>query len=197
ADNTLRIHKTGVANSGVFTCKAKNAAGETTFDTIIRISTPPIIAPTQTSFNHIPGDSLILPCEVEGEPRPDIQWYLNGRPAPGTVDHSGSLVIDNINERHTGEYTCVATNFVGKDEITMTVTVHTPPVIDGSDLPKSLVVNVNETIEFPCPARAYPPPQRVWTYEDSRVEFDPQFAGLLESAENGSLFLKAVQPEHE
>ncbi|KAE9555394.1 hypothetical protein FO519_001406 [Halicephalobus sp. NKZ332] len=195
SDNSLRVHKTSSSHSGVFTCKAVNAAGETELDTVVKVSSPPQIAPTQTSFNHVPGDSLVLPCEVEGEPKPEIQWFLNDHPAPGEIDSSGSLIIDDIDDRHQGNYKCVASNPSGKDEITMSVTVHTAPVID--DVSKTFVFNVNETAVLPCPARATPLPTRVWLYDGERIEVSPETNGVAEVTSDGSLIIKSVRLDHE
>lgn len=123
--------------------------------------------------------------------------YHNGAPAPGEVDSEGSLIMDNIDERHKGEYKCVATNDVGSDEMSMNLTIHTAPIIEGDDIPKTFVVSVNETAVLPCPARATPPPMRTWLYDDERIRFTPETQNIAQMDENGSLLLKQVQPDHE
>uniref|UniRef100_A0A7E4ZRG5 Immunoglobulin I-set domain protein n=1 Tax=Panagrellus redivivus TaxID=6233 RepID=A0A7E4ZRG5_PANRE len=196
-ESTLRIKNANRMHTGTFTCKAVNAAGEASIDTRVSVLTPPAIAPGQTSFNHVQGDSIVLPCEVDGEPAPEITWTLNGAPAPGEIDSSGSLIIDNITEEHKGEYRCIARNSVGTDESAANVTVHTAPIIDGSDVPKTLVVKVNDTAILPCPARATPPPLRTWMYEGERIELPPEAAHIVEVRDDGALVLKAAQLEHE
>uniref|UniRef100_A0AC34FXM2 Ig-like domain-containing protein n=1 Tax=Panagrolaimus sp. ES5 TaxID=591445 RepID=A0AC34FXM2_9BILA len=197
-DNSLQISNVGKSHTGVFTCKAVNAAGESTFDTKVSVRTRPTISPSQVSFNHVLGDSVVLPCEFEGEPRPEIKWYLNDAIAPGEIDKTeGSLIMDNINLNHRGEYKCVATNDVGSDEISMNLTVHTIPIIDGSGFPNTFTVTMNETAILPCPARASPPPERTWLYERDRIELSPETKHIAEMAPNGSLLLKNVMTEHE
>uniref|UniRef100_A0AC35G417 Ig-like domain-containing protein n=1 Tax=Panagrolaimus sp. PS1159 TaxID=55785 RepID=A0AC35G417_9BILA len=197
-DNSLQITNVGKQHTGNFTCKAVNAAGESSFDTRVSVRTPPTISPSQVSFNHVLGDSVVLPCEVEGEPWPDIKWYLNGEPAPGEVDkNDGSLIMDDISLNHRGEYKCTAKNDVGTDEISMNLTVHTIPIIDGSGFPNTFTVTMNETAVLPCPARATPPPERTWLYERERIELSPETKNIAEMAPNGSLLLKNVKTEHE
>ena len=120
---------------------------------------------------------------------------MNDQPAPGEIDSSGSLIIDDIDERHKGDYKCVATNPSGKDEITMSVTVHTAPVID--DVSKTLVANVNGTAILPCPARATPPPTRVWLYDGERIEVGSESDRIAEVTSDGSLIIKSVRLDHE
>uniref|UniRef100_A0A914ZAD9 Ig-like domain-containing protein n=1 Tax=Panagrolaimus superbus TaxID=310955 RepID=A0A914ZAD9_9BILA len=197
-DNSLQISNVGKGHTGVFTCKAVNTAGESTFDTKVSVRTPPTISPSQVSFNHVLGDSVLLPCEFEGEPRPEIKWYLNGAIAPGEIDQNdGSLIMDDITLNHRGEYKCIATNDVGSDEISMNLTVHTIPIIDGSGFPNTFTVTMNETAVLPCPARASPPPERTWLYERNRIELLPETKNIAEMAPNGSLLLKNVMTEHE
>lgn len=62
-----------------------------------------------------------------------IGRYLNGEEfTGGYVDEDGSLTIENAGELHRGQFKCVASNDVGKDEKVVTLTVHTAPTIEGS-----------------------------------------------------------------
>lgn len=56
-----------------------------------------------------------------------------------------------------------------------------------------MVVKVNETAVLPCPARAYPPPHRVWSYEGGRILPGPNFNTIVDIREDGSLVLNTAQ----
>jgi hypothetical protein len=56
-----------------------------------------------------------------------------------------------------------------------------------------MVVKVNETAVLPCPARAYPPPHRVWSYEGNRILPGPNFNTIVDIREDGSLVLNTAQ----
>jgi len=88
------------------------------------------------------------------------------------VETDGALVLDNVEEKHRGKFKCVASNELGQDERSVSVTVHTAPIIDGSGVVKTVTSAVNDSVQLPCPARAYPPPERVWSYEGNRIFSD-------------------------
>ncbi|VDL71886.1 unnamed protein product [Nippostrongylus brasiliensis] len=117
--------------------------------------------------------------------------YLNGEEfEEGFVDEDGSLTIDYVEETHRGQLKCVASNEVGKDERVVTLTVHTAPIIDGSGETINIAALLNETVTLPCPARAIPPPIRIWSYEGQSVATTTIEHELTE---DGDLILPAVQ----
>uniref|UniRef100_A0A915CT19 Ig-like domain-containing protein n=1 Tax=Ditylenchus dipsaci TaxID=166011 RepID=A0A915CT19_9BILA len=138
---TLRISQVGSVHGGNYICTAINAAGETEKQTKVVVHTIPSIARSQNSFSLVQGDTITLPCEVEGEPEPQVQWYLNGQEFEDAVlDEDNALILDEVSDKHRGEFKCVATNALGSQERTVTVTVHTAPVIEGSGGTVSLLL---------------------------------------------------------
>ncbi|TKR80926.1 hypothetical protein L596_014897 [Steinernema carpocapsae] len=197
-DFALHIHKLTEDHMGKFVCRVKNAAGEAEKATIVEVHTPPVIAPAQTSYNLIKGESVVLPCEVKvGKPIPEISWFLNDEPFfGGLITEDGSLMIDDIDETRRGKFKCVAKNKIGKDERVVTLTVHTAPHIEGSEQPKTVVLRVNDTAALPCPANAYPPPRRTWSYGGQRIYRSVHFGSPIEYAFDGSFVLKNIQVKH-
>ncbi|KAK5968521.1 Twitchin [Trichostrongylus colubriformis] len=77
------------------------------------------------------GQSISFDVNVEGEPAPKIEWFLNGQP----IQSVGKTKIDNSNDNNTkldtkdsvradsGKYKIVATNDNGRDEAEVTVNV--------------------------------------------------------------------------
>ena len=51
------------------------------------------------------GDSVVLKCEVEGNPPPDVYWSRNSRRI-----HSNIYTIPKIQASDVGRYTCTANN---------------------------------------------------------------------------------------
>lgn len=123
----------GKDHAGRYTCTAINIAGKTEKITPLIVLSLPSIVPGKSAFNLIQGDSIILPCEAEGDPEPEIRWYLNGLDfLDGIVDENGALILDNVGDMHNGIFTCEAINSLGRDEKIVTVTVHIAPIIEGS-----------------------------------------------------------------
>ncbi|KHJ98443.1 immunoglobulin I-set domain protein [Oesophagostomum dentatum] len=89
-----------------------------------------------------------------------------------------------------GQLKCVASNEAGEDERVVTLTVHTAPIIDGSGQTVNKIALVNETVNLPCPARAVPPPIRMWSYEGQNMDTMPI---SHEVTEEGELILPSVQ----
>lgn len=66
------------------------------------------------------GDEVILPCEVTGEPTPDIQWRKNlmaidlfDMNHKYMMQETGSLVIPKVDIQDTARYLCRAENAAG------------------------------------------------------------------------------------
>lgn len=127
------IQNVGKDHAGSYKCTAINMAGETEKIIPLIVLSPPSIIPGNLAFNLIQGESITLPCEAEGYPVPEISWYLNGQDfTDGIVDENGALILENVGNMHRGFFTCEAVNNLGKDEKTVTMTIHTAPIIEGS-----------------------------------------------------------------
>ncbi|CAJ0933626.1 unnamed protein product, partial [Mesorhabditis belari] len=196
-DNTLRIHKTDRTTTGRFVCTAVNAAGEAEQVTQLSVVAPPLITPGNTNYNLIEGHPIVIPCDVHGEPQPEIQWFLNDElVTDGWVDEDGSLHIETANV-FKGNLKCVAVNEAGRDEMTVSVTVHTIPKIFGSEQQQVVEASVNTTLLMPCPAEGHPVPKRVWSYDNLPILDGDEFYGTTAHIlEDGSLSLDNVDFDH-
>ncbi|CDQ76995.1 unnamed protein product [Oncorhynchus mykiss] len=91
---------------------------------------------------------IILPCKAVGDPPPTIKWLKgnNGTPAPVLIDgrhsvHSNaSFIIRTVKAEDSGNYSCVASNNWGSDEITLNLQVQVPP-----DQPRLTVTKTTTT----------------------------------------------------
>lgn len=77
------------------------------------------------------GKSVEIRClPPEGDPKPAVYWLKNGQPIEKTnkrvlVSHEGSLLINEVRQTDSANYTCVAENIAGKrfsDPAQLTVT---------------------------------------------------------------------------
>jgi hypothetical protein len=117
--------------------KRKNATqtAQVNFIIFLQVHTPPAISLDQSSFNLVQGDTITIPCDVQGEPRPRIRWFLNDEElVDAVIAEDGGLVLDSVDERHRGVFKCVAENELGKEERLISLNIHTAPVIEGSEL---------------------------------------------------------------
>ncbi|XP_052122003.1 protein turtle [Frankliniella occidentalis] len=72
------------------------------------------------------GDAIILNCQAEGTPAPEILWYRDANPVDisatiGIFNDGTELRISNIRHEDIGDYTCIARN--GEGQISHTARV--------------------------------------------------------------------------
>ena len=65
------------------------------------------------------GQQLQLNCSSEGGPVLEYTWLFSGSIIPNA--NTSSLVIDNVNTAHGGDYTCNVTNEAGASSNNVTV----------------------------------------------------------------------------
>ncbi|EGT49285.1 hypothetical protein CAEBREN_29721 [Caenorhabditis brenneri] len=114
-----------------FRVKALNKAGESTPSDPSRtmIAKPRHLAPKINRDMFIAqrikaGQTLNFDVNVEGEPAPKIEWFLNGSPLPSggkthidnNTDNNTKLTTKDTARADSGKYKIVATNESGKDE---------------------------------------------------------------------------------
>ena len=66
------------------------------------------------------GNNVTLSCYATANPVPTISWIIDGSPVNTTINSRISfsqdnkqLTITNVNRTDSGEYRCVASNFLG------------------------------------------------------------------------------------
>lgn len=65
------------------------------------------------------GDAIILNCQAEGTPTPEIVWYKDANPVStsptiGIFNEGTELRIASIKNEDIGDYTCIARNGEGQ-----------------------------------------------------------------------------------
>lgn len=142
------------AHEDVFTCIAKNNAGEASREFEVRVLVPPKLKGSLIeSVEIVEGDQMKLDCDYEGSPEPDVKWskdvgYLNPRGQfvndRKTWLMSGALVED------AGVYRCSLSSTAGNAEKTFNVRVIEKPFITNSDELTTVKVNVTRPITLDC-----------------------------------------------
>ncbi|XP_013178668.1 PREDICTED: tyrosine-protein kinase-like otk [Papilio xuthus] len=103
-------------------------------------------------------------CKVAGGVAPTVQWFLNEQDQlpEGMTSQNGTLLVTDASRRHSGQYTCRATD--GDHSITAKITldvVVSPRVIEP-EAGQQRHVSVGQTIRLDCRASGDPPPTIHW-----------------------------------
>lgn len=76
--STVEIEVMGMADSGIYTCRARNLIGEKTLNFTLEVEhTAPhavVTEATQTNTNVYVGEEATLQCKVKSIPEPIIKW---------------------------------------------------------------------------------------------------------------------------
>uniref|UniRef100_A0A8C7JVA7 Hsp90 co-chaperone Cdc37-like n=1 Tax=Oncorhynchus kisutch TaxID=8019 RepID=A0A8C7JVA7_ONCKI len=93
---------------------------------------PQITSPGCFSMSITEGDTLSLNCSANGNPAPSYGWLLP-QADPNTMEERSVVTITNMAKSHSGNYTCIAINPLGKSTCTVNVevTVDYLPIIAG------------------------------------------------------------------
>jgi len=101
------------------------------------------------------GDAIILNCQAEGTPTPELLWYKDANPVEpngrdiGIFNDGTELRLSTIKNEDIGDYTCLARNGEGQISHTARVVVAGEPLLSRRSefVPREL----EREISFPSP----------------------------------------------
>lgn len=141
-----------------------------------------------------------LNCQIQGEPKPLLEWILpDGSKvrAPFSsedrriiITAEGKLTLRGVDASDTGSYRCIATNYLDADILTFRVTVLSPDVeeteVNGIQLSRPL----GESLVFDCSSSGSPKASVQWILPDHSVVDTSH--GNRKVYENGTLLIQAL-----
>uniref|UniRef100_H2YT93 Ig-like domain-containing protein n=1 Tax=Ciona savignyi TaxID=51511 RepID=H2YT93_CIOSA len=184
---TLLVSNARGEDAAVYSCVATNVAGSSSRDIRLDVYFTPTIADSDVTDNLYPdkGRPFRLSCPITGYPRPQIEWYKDGfriaSTSPGSsvaasyeLSEGGQyLTVGAAQLRHTGGYSCRATNEAGEDAKKINVKVRVPPSIneEGSS-PSDVTTHVNSPTLLRCSAYGIPSPTIQWLKDGEPLDID-------------------------
>ncbi|XP_070532529.1 contactin-5-like isoform X2 [Ptychodera flava] len=166
---SLSISDVIYVDQGTYVCEARNNGNIDRASAFLDVIVPPqIVREPSAEVTARVSTSILLYCEVIGDPTPIITWYKEDIQI---VDESGhylvtsqGLQIIDIAMEDAGSYRCKAENEAGVDEATGVLKVEDlPAILQG---PMNQTVNEGSTAIMTCQAAAFPEPTYSWQYED-------------------------------
>eukprot|EP00117_Sycon_ciliatum_P019712 scpid9702/ scgid17782/ Hemicentin-1; Fibulin-6 len=142
------ITSTNYSDAGLYRVKLHNTAGGVSIIFNVTYREPALILSQPSSVTLNEGETATFTCTATGVPRPTIIWQLDGVNIstssdisiasteyngallrPESFGLSSTLVISDITYNgHQGNYTCVASNILGKSNSQMaSLIIHVPP----------------------------------------------------------------------
>uniref|UniRef100_A0A4W3IC21 Immunoglobulin superfamily member 10 n=1 Tax=Callorhinchus milii TaxID=7868 RepID=A0A4W3IC21_CALMI len=161
SNGSLSIKQVRLADSGEFTCIARNPAGDDTITyQLVVVSGPPLI------------NGKLIDCATEGLPKPHIMWimpdniFLNA-PYYGSriiVHRNGTLEIRHVRASDQANFICVARNDAGETilVVNLEVTEMLKRPVFKNPFNEKIIVKSGSTVILNCSASGNPPPQTIW-----------------------------------
>ncbi|XP_072288271.1 neural cell adhesion molecule 2 isoform X1 [Pyxicephalus adspersus] len=175
-DNTeLTIRNIINSDAGSYTCRATNKAGVTEKQSFLQVFVQPHIIQLQNETT-VENDHVILTCEAEGEPVPEITWkrasdgktfYDGDKQSQDerieSLGHHGksSLRIKSVVLSDAGRYDCEAASRIGGHQKSMYLNVeYAPKFISNQTIYYSWE---NNPINISCDMISNPSPTIFWS----------------------------------
>uniref|UniRef100_A0A8C7FHJ4 Myosin light chain kinase, smooth muscle n=1 Tax=Oncorhynchus kisutch TaxID=8019 RepID=A0A8C7FHJ4_ONCKI len=204
-------------DSGTYGCTMTTSTGKVSSTWILGVKNPrqegkpPAFSTVLKGCSVSEGQDFLLQCSVDGKPRPDPSWLLNGeRPMPyarsSFENGLAQLTVQGALPEDEGQYTCVAENIHGRAVCTAKVLIKGGPgslyrvdtkkpsapvflrglkdlkVMDGSQVIMTVEVTGN------------PHPEIVWLHNGKEIQESEDFH-FERKGNQCSLFIQEVFPE--
>lgn len=136
------IDRTPMVNPNAFRYLEHLPVERTPRDKVEQLTPPKVVVPL-TNVKLEEGQSVVLACKIEGNPKPRLTWYKDSNVLPAanryTNDYDlstnvATLKIDNAQLKDLGAYVVLAENEAGSDQTTCTVFIQQVPSIDRTPM---------------------------------------------------------------
>ncbi|CAD6189828.1 unnamed protein product [Caenorhabditis auriculariae] len=182
---SITINSARLEDSGKYSCKAVNTAGEATTQAnfaVVRDLQAPEFTEKLHSFKVKESETANFKVTVVGVPEPEVKWFKDD--APLNIDNSHvvakeegsgsySLVIKETTTSDVGVYSCKATNMAG--EATTTSSIRFEKVLVAPEFTeklKPLEVKEKETFTASVTVTGSPQPEVKWFKDNTPVTVD-------------------------
>ncbi|XP_026131538.1 neurofascin-like isoform X15 [Carassius auratus] len=195
---TLRLHNVSEEDSGDYVCMASNKIGSIRHSVEVQVKAAPYWLDKPTNLVLAPEENGRLVCRARGNPKPTIQWLMNGEPIESSLPNPNRQVLGDTILFHsvqigsTAVYQCNASNEHGYLLANAFVNIlDMAPRMLG---PKNQLIKVieNNRTFLDCPFFGSPFPLLRWFKNGLGSGLD---GGQYKLYNNGTLEIKQARPE--
>uniref|UniRef100_UPI00398E645B neuronal cell adhesion molecule a isoform X3 n=1 Tax=Pristiophorus japonicus TaxID=55135 RepID=UPI00398E645B len=169
---TLKIIDVSEADAGKYRCTAKNSLGTSTHIITVTVKAAPYWISEPKNLVLAPGEDGTLICRANGNPKPAIQWMVNGSPIESAPsDISRELMVDTISFTKvqvstSAVYQCNASNEHGYllANAFVNVLAETPRMLSSPDQIYQVIANKPAMLD--CAFFGSPIPRVQWFKDD-------------------------------
>nr|XP_040567965.1 protein sax-3-like [Lepeophtheirus salmonis] len=213
SSNRIRIDDSGslvVQNvrkrdNGRYQCSAKNVAGTRDSRPVrLKVHEPPYFISRPLDTTALAGDDVLLNCQANGDPYPDVQWHRQGTDIDINkvkIVNGKGLKLENVHPSDEGVYICEANNIRGSISTTAKLSIMEIPVITVKPPASLKKSNKLDKISLDCFVTGTPHPLVFWTIESANSDgkevllFSDSLGGdkRISVLRDGSLIIKDPQ----
>uniref|UniRef100_A0AAQ6I864 Ig-like domain-containing protein n=1 Tax=Anabas testudineus TaxID=64144 RepID=A0AAQ6I864_ANATE len=191
---SLKITDVRLIDTKLYTCTAENPAGNVSLSYNLHIQAKPRIQPAPSVLKALMGQTVILPCVVQGEPSPEVSWFHNGLPVG--LKNTTPFRIQQVSLADQGTYQCVAKNSAGQKtlEIKLEILAGEPHHEMGVNVTFLVLENCSHSESFLVPAPAGSPHPKVRWFRNG-LEIHPE-QSEFSVAKDGALVINTASASH-
>ncbi|PIO39007.1 hypothetical protein AB205_0094710, partial [Aquarana catesbeiana] len=116
-NKTLRISPVSEEDSGEYFCQASNRMGSIRHTISVRVKAAPYWLDEPKNLILAPGENGRLVCRASGNPKPIIQWLMNGEaistPNPNFEVAGDTVIFREVQTGNSAVFQCNASNAHG------------------------------------------------------------------------------------
>ncbi|XP_044765251.1 leucine-rich repeats and immunoglobulin-like domains protein 3 [Coccinella septempunctata] len=145
-DDVFFITDVKLADMGIYSCTAQNAAGTIIANATLNVEQEPSFVNAMENMEINAGESVVFKCKAAGAPKPTIRWLKNGQPIIRTERHFFTaedqlLIIVDTTQNDSGDYQCHLNNTLGQRTAFSRLTVK-PSFLSSRDMWGIIIIAV-------------------------------------------------------
>ncbi|XP_017280361.1 neuronal cell adhesion molecule a isoform X3 [Kryptolebias marmoratus] len=196
---TLRISDVNEDDAGDYRCTATNKLGSAHHIIKVDVKAAPFWVSAPRNLILAPNETGILTCRVNGEPKPDIRWFVNGVPLENTRKdhrrevHDDTVILNNVLTGTSAVYQCNASNEFGYllANAFVNVLAEPPRVLTPPNQVYRVITNNPALLD--CFSFGSPIPNITW-FKDFQISIRSGDSYVIHK--NGTLEINVAQPRH-